>query len=333
MLTGQGQLGGTTSTKYFLYVIGADGRILRSASAGIQSAGWHLPRFSVAGRSVYFLDGDRDLKVLREDGSVALVGQLPGGPADRVVFAVSPDEQQIGYSVLHYTGSTATTSLRVGRLDGSGVREIYSGSVVEYPIGWHSGELVIALTRYAIIQNPGEVNPYFADAYHIANASSATRTFSTSPTCDQPSSLQGPPVNAAGSVCQQNSGNTQIFLVLGWDGSKREIFRSIVDGNANAVPPAVLNPDGQSAAAGIAADHRISLLSGGTAKATAATGTPAGWFDDDHLLFMTGPCCQPLTSAAILDIAANSTTPVASGLTGSADPYAPFFSPIPSSLV
>lgn len=331
MLTGPGQLGGTTSTKYFLYVIGADGRILRSASAGIPSTGWHFPRFSVAGHSVYFIDGDDTLKVLRKDGSVATIGQLPGGLADRVVFAVSPDEQQIAYSVLHYTLATASTSLRVGRLDGSGVHEIFSGAATEFPIGWRSGQLVIAITHYAITQNPGEVNPYYADAYHIADASSATRTFSTSPTCDQPASLQGP-VNAAGSLCQQDSGNTQILLALGWDGSKREIFRAGVDGHANAVPPVVLSPDGQIAAAGIAADHRINLLSGGTAKPTAAVGTPAGWLDGDHLLFMTGPCCQPLTSAAILDVAANSISPVAAGLTGSADPYAPFFSPIPDSL-
>src|SRR2546430_854160 len=43
MLTGQGQLGGTTSTKYYLLVISEGGRIVRSATAGIQSAGWHFP--------------------------------------------------------------------------------------------------------------------------------------------------------------------------------------------------------------------------------------------------------------------------------------------------
>jgi len=42
MLTGQGQVGGTTSTKYSLSVITSHGRIVRSATAGVQSAGWHL---------------------------------------------------------------------------------------------------------------------------------------------------------------------------------------------------------------------------------------------------------------------------------------------------
>jgi hypothetical protein len=332
MFTGQGQLGGTTSTKYSLYVITSDGRTVRSATAGIQSAGWHLPRFSVAGHSVYFLDGDRDLKVLRSDGSVGTIGQLPGGSDDRVVFAVSPDEQQIAYSVLHYaSGGKTTTSLRVGPLASLNVHEIFSGPPIEYPIGWSAGRLVIAVTPSASIQNPGYFNPYSASAYHVADANTADRIYSTSPTCDSPSALEGP-VNALGTICQQNSGKNWIFLALGWNGSSRELFRMATDSGANQVPPAVLNPGGQSAAAGSAADHRINLLSGGVARPTAAIGTPAGWFDASHMLFMAGPCCQPLTSAAVLDVNSNTVTPVGAGMAGSADPYAPFFVPIPTSL-
>jgi len=333
LLTGQGQLGATTSTKYGLYVVGADGRIIRSATAGIQSAGSYLPRFSVAGHSVYFLDGDQALKVFRGDGSVGAVAQLPGGPADRVVFAVSPDETRTAYSVIHFSGAGATSaSLRVGNLDGSNVHEIFSGPTIEFPVGWRAGQLVIAVTRSATPQNDGEVNPYWAVAYHVADPVTANRTFSTSPTCDEPSSLQGP-VNGSGTVCQQNSDNSQIFLALGWNGSSRELFRTAVDGYKNAVPPAVLSPDGLRAAAGIAADHRISLLSAGSALPTAAVGTPAGWFDADHLLFMTAPCCQPLTGAAVLDVSSNKVTPVAAGLAGQADPYAPLFVSIPTDLV
>jgi hypothetical protein len=333
MLVGQGQLGGTTGTRYSLFVIGEDGYIVRSLTAGIQSAGWHLPRFSVAGHSVYFLDGDRDLKALRADGSVAVIGQLPGGPTDRVVFAISPDEQQIAYSVLHYaSGGAISTSLRVGALATLNVHEIFQGSLIEFPIGWHAGQLVIVVTRFGVIQNPGEVNPYFADAYHIADAATARRTFSTSPTCDDPSSLQGP-ANGFGTACQQTSGNNQIILALGWNGTSQELFHAVVDGNANAVPPVVLSPDGKRAAAGIASNHQIKLLSGGTAVPTAASGTPAGWFDANHLLFMPAPCCQPLTTAAVLNVSTNTVTPVAAGLTGEADPYAPFFVPIPNSLV
>jgi hypothetical protein len=324
MLTAQGQLGGTTSTKYGLYVIGLNGRISRSTTAGVQSAGWHLPRFSVAGHSVYFLDGDQALKVLRSDGSVGAVAQLPGGAADRVVFAVSPDETRTAYSVIHFSAAGATsTSLRVGNLDGSNVHEIFSGPTIEFPIGWRAGQLVIAVTRSATPQNNGEVNPYWAIAYHMADAGTANRTYSTSPTCDEPSSLQGP-VNGAGTICQRNSGNTQILLALGWDGSSRELFRAAVE------PPAVLSPDGQRAAAGIATDQRISLLSGGSAAPTAAVGTPAGWFDADHLLLMTAPCC---TAAAVLEVSSNTVTPVAAGLAGEADPYAPLFVSIPSGLI
>jgi hypothetical protein len=317
MLTGQGQLGGTTSTKYYLLVISAGGRIVRSATAGIQSAGWHFPRFSVAGHSVYFLDGDRDLSVLRSDGSVRQVGQLPGGPADRVIFAVSPDEQQIAYSVLHYwSGGTTSTSLRVGPLASLDAHEIFSGSPVEFPIGWLSDRLVIAVAAHATIQNPGEVNPYFADAYHVVDAVTANRTYSTSPTCLDP---QGP-VNAAGTICQQGSN----LLALDWKGAGRQL------GSAGTLPPAVLNPDGQSVAIIGGANNRITIQSGTTSKPTAAVGTPAGWFDSDHLLFMTG---QDLSPVAVLEVKTGRVIQVASGPAGSTDPYAPFFVPIPNSLV
>ena len=328
MLVEPGQLGGTTSTKYRLFIVGENGQIARSVTAGIQSAGWHLPRFSVAGQSVYFLDGDRDLKVSRPDGSVGVVGQLPGDSTDRVVFAVSPDEQQIAYSVLHYaSGGAVTTSLRVGPLATLNAHEIFSGSIIEFPIGWRAGQLVIVVTRFGVIQNNGEVNPYFADAYHVADAATANRTYSTSPTCDDPSSLEGP-VNGYGTACQQSSGSTQTILAMGWDGTSKQLFHAVIDGKANAVPPEVLSPDGTRAAAALAAGNQIKLLSGGAATTTAASGTPAGWFDATHLLFMTSP-----GAAAVLDVSSNKVTAVASGLTGQSDPFAPFFVPLPNSLV
>jgi hypothetical protein len=322
MLTSPGQLGGTTSTRYGLYVVTANGKVVRSVTAGIQSIGWHLPRFSVAGRSVYFLDGDTDLKVLRGDGSVADVGRLPGGPADRVVFAVSPDETQIAYSVIHYSsGDTTTTSLRVGPLSTLGGGEIFSGPPIEFPIGWLAGRLVIAITPNGSIQNNGEVNPYFASAYHIVDPITANRVFSTPATCTP----QGP-VNGGGTICQQVSGTVSAFA---WNGTNRVL------GPIGYAPPVVLNPDGQSAAATVvtsAIPNQIALVSGGQVTPSAAAGTPAGWFDAIHLLFITGPCCQGTASAAVLDVRSNTVTPVDSALAGTADPFAPFFVPIPNNL-
>ncbi len=321
MLRSQAQPGGTTLTKYSLYVVTPDGKVLRSVTAGIQSVGWHLPRFSVAGRSVYFLDGDTNLKVLREDGSVADVGKLPGGPSDRVIFSVSPDEKQIAYSVIHYLSDTTTTSLRVGSLSTLSVGEIFSGSPIEFPIGWLAGRLVIAITPDASIQNNGEVNPYFASAYHLVDPKTANRIFSTPPTCTP----QGP-INASGTICQQGSGSVSAFA---WNGTNRDL------GPVGYAPPVVLNPDGQTAAATVltsAVPGQIALLSSGKVSPSAAAGTPAGWFDAYHLFFITGPCCQGPISAAVLDVRSNTVTPVGSGLAGTADPYAPFFVPIPNNL-
>ena len=314
---------------YHLVVVTSVGRVVRSATARVPSVGGHLPRFSVAGRSVYFIDGDTHLKALRPDGSVASLAELPGGPADRVVFAISPDERQLAFSVLHYaTPTSTTTSLRVGSLDLHDAHQIFAGSIVEFPIGWHDGNLVISVEHAGFVQNLGEVNPYFAVAYHMADASTANCLFSTSPMCDEPSSLQGP-VNSAGTVCEKGSGNTRIFLALGWDGSSRELFRANVDGFANAFPPVVLSPDGQRAAGTTEGHHLINIFSGGTATSLAATGTPGGWFDANQLFYMEG---DSGTQAMVLDIAASNAVAITLGVSGSTDSFAPFFVPIPSNL-
>lgn len=339
MLTQQG-----SSPSYHLVVISADGKVNRTASAKVPSIGGHLPHFSVAGRSVYFLDGDTHLKVLRSDGTVAAVGELPGTTGDRVIFAVSPDETQIAISVLRYVSPCSTapggqpctsTSLRVGALTSlNNLQEIFSGPVVVYPIGWHQGKLVMALASSGYIQNNGEVNPYFADALHLVDPANGNRLFSTSPACDSPSTIQGP-VNSIGLVCQQASGNLEFFYAHGWDGGTQEIFRQQPGGIPSVVPPVVLRPDGQKAAGANAANHQIELLdSGGIRASTAATGTPAGWFDENHLLFFQAPCCTDLTQPAVLVVTAGNSTviPINTGVKGAADPYAPFFVPIPTNL-
>jgi hypothetical protein len=339
MLTEQG-----SSPIYHLVVISTDGKVHRTASAKVSSIGGHLPRFSVAGRSVYFLDGDTHLKGLRPDGTVSAVGELPGTASDRVVFAVSPDETKIAMSILRYVSPCSTapggqpctsTSLRVGALTSvNNLHEIFTGPVVDYPVGWHQGKIVTAVAKSGSIQNNGEVNPYFADALHLVDPANGNRLFSTSPACDRPSTIQGP-VNSIGLVCQQTSGNLQFFYLHGWDGSTRELFRQEPGGVPSVVPPVVLRPEGENAAGANAFNHEIELLdAGGIRAGTVATGTPAGWFDDNHLLFFQAPCCTDLTRPAVLVIGAgtNAVTPVNIGVGGAADPYAPFFVPIPTNL-
>jgi len=320
-------------------VITTEGRVARTATARVPGAGTHFPRLSVAGRSVYFLDGDADLKALRPDGTIATVGKLPGGPNDRVIFAVSPDERQVAYTVLHYTvplcppGSicspTTTTSLRVSALDGTQVHEISSGPTVEFPIGWRDGRLVISVAASGFIQNPGEVNPYFAEEYRLADPADGTRRFSTRPACDRPAWLTGP-VTSSGTICRRSTGNIVHYVALGWDGASAELYQA-VDGPASAGPPIVLSLDGRSAAAPMMGDGGISILSQGSATRTAAVGAPAGWFDGDRLLFLR-PVLSASANPAVLDRRSNTVVPVTLTVSGQADPYAPFFIPIPPPL-
>src|SRR5438309_7221216 len=50
---------------YHLAVLSTNGHVARSASAAVPSAAPHLPRFSVAGADVYYLDGNANLEVLK----------------------------------------------------------------------------------------------------------------------------------------------------------------------------------------------------------------------------------------------------------------------------
>jgi hypothetical protein len=294
----------------------------------------HLPTFAVAGRDVYYLDGDTDLRVLHADGSTAPVRRLPGGPADRIVFSVSPDGGRLAYSVLHLApvscppnappcAPNLSVSLRVGGLAG-GDTEIFSGSTAEYPVGWHAGRLVVAIGQ-PFIQNRGERNPYVATEYRVVDPAGAERIASTVAAC--PYSAQGGPTGplvAAGTACVQGSSLLRVDLDQG---------APVTLGQApsgETVVSAVLSPAGTRAAFTTvdsrAVSDRLEIASGGSVTAV-GPGFSGGWFDDSHLLVVTGWNTQH-PSFAILDVDGRTTRPVAGAIPGGIVGQSAFFVPL-----
>jgi hypothetical protein len=326
----------TSAAEYHLAVLSAQGRVLRSTSAKIPTAAGHLPRFSVAGADVFYLDGDTDLRVLKADGSSTLVRHVPGSKTDRTVFSVSPDKHRVAYVVIHIQTDgtngcnypqiadncaiTITVRLRVGNLDGTGDHEIFSGSTSEYPVGWQNGALLIAVGP-AIIQNNGELNPYFASEYRRVSSTDGTRLSSTAQACPEPGSSLTGPYTQAGTACVRGS----VVQRVDWQGSLTALG-DVAPANSAA---AALSPGGSRAAAagfgtgGLKPD--LLMVSAGKVTKTGVAGFPAGWFSESQLLYATQPL-GATSDVAILDLNTGKSTPVNLGnLNGTVDPYAPFF--------
>lgn len=307
---------------YHLSTISVDGRVLGAVSPHRPAALPYLPTFAVAGRDVYYLDGDADLRVLHGDGSTAPVRSLPGGPNDRIVFSVSPDGARLAYSVVHLTPVTCPpnlppcapdlgVSLRVGGVAGGDV-EIFSGSTAEYPVGWIAGRLVVAIGQ-AFIQNRGERNPYLATEYRVVDPAGADRIASTATAC--PYSAQGGPTGplvAAGTACVQGASLRRIDL----DRSGSTTLGQAPGGEV--VVSAALSPAGTRAAFTTidahGVDDRVQIASGGAVTAI-GPGFAGGWFDDSRLLVVTG-WSTPHPTFAILDVDGRTTTPLAVGIPG-----------------
>src|SRR5258708_29551945 len=92
------------------------------------------------------------------------------------VFAVSPDDSRIAVAVITFP-FPAKTRIYVEDLTGGGhhIDLFSSGTVLEWPVGWHQGHLVIAVGANAHPQNSYDGFIYGYSGYHVADASTGTR--------------------------------------------------------------------------------------------------------------------------------------------------------------
>jgi hypothetical protein len=175
-------------------ILGEDGQIHGQASPSYRSGSAAVPpTVSTSNDAVYYLDGDSKLMMLKPDGTATLVRNLPGTPSTYVVFAVSPDDARIAIALLAY-GPTPSPGLGVlgpkylgmklyvENIDGTHHVDLFSSSTsVEWPIGWHGADLVVAVNSPSAAFPGAGVNgfgdlPYIArSGLHVVEASTGVR--------------------------------------------------------------------------------------------------------------------------------------------------------------
>jgi hypothetical protein len=264
--------GGAT---YTIRLVRNEGGIQASATAAKRSHPTgilvQMPSISASDSRVYFLDGDASLKSLRPDGSTAVVTTLPVDANSAAVFAVSPDDKRIAVAIITYP-FPARTRIYVEDVVGGGnhVELFSSSSVLEWPVGWHQGQLVIGVGLNGHPQNAYEGFAYAFAGYHVANATTGAR--SAAVCADQ--ATFGPPV-PAGTVCATVS----TYSVAGWTGATRKLP------GGDSCGGGVLAPDGSLVADSCEGALRL-VTAAGQPKGTPYIARPLGWIDPQHVVVL-----------------------------------------------
>lgn len=290
---------GPQSAGYDLTLVAADGKVSAKVHAAVRSfihtpgngpgaAAYDLPEVSPSSSRVYYLDGDRDVRYIRPNGSGGLAARLPGTTIAHATFAVSPDDRRIAVSILDYASSPPTLRLYVEDLGGGNHAEIFSSkSAWVWPVGWHQGKLVLAATSSPPFTQQGiSWNPYSAPEYHLVNAADATR-LATMGSGEVPSGCQ--PVGAltaAGTACYQRTataGGAGYFTTIDWTG-KLGSRRVMTDTEGMAA----VSPSGGSVAGCCDPGGTAWIDGGGGRFSSQLHGSPQDWpcfIDDANILF------------------------------------------------
>ena len=201
---------------------------------------------------------------------------------------MSPDDLRIAVSVLDYTRYPVSTRLYVEDLRGGGnhIQLFYSSSVLEWPVGWHAGRVVMALGINSPPQNSFDS---FAPAhgYHVVSAQTGGRLLTL---CSGQDSYI--PESAGGAVCI----DLQTGSVPSWDGQAHALPMArkpnATSGNCSLIGP--LSPAGviatsvvSSSQGGCGGGPGIFLVgpSGGIGTRPVTSNAYAdGWIDPTHLV-------------------------------------------------
>ncbi len=284
---------------YDLALVTADGKVSAKVHAAVRSfihtpgngpgaAAEDLPEVSASSSRVYYLDGDRDVRFIRPDGSGGLAARVPGTTTAHAAFAVSPDDRRIGVSVLDYASSPPTLRLYVEDLGGGNHAEIFSSrSAWVWPVGWHQGKLVLAATSSPPFTQQGiSWNSYSAPEYHVVNAVDATRLATIGSGEVQSGCQPVGPLTAAGTACYQRTataGGAGYIAALDWSG-KIGSLRAATDNWGTAA----ISPSGGSLAGCCDPAGTAWIALPGTRFTTQVHGSPDEWpcfIDDANILF------------------------------------------------
>jgi hypothetical protein len=273
---------------YTLSIVAADGHVAASTTAHKRTVPYvQVGNLSTSATTVYYLDGDSDVRFLRPDHSTGLVTHITLAAKQAAAFSVSPDDLRIAVSVLDYTRYPVSTRLYVEDLHGGGnhVQLFYSSTVMEWPVGWHSGRLVMALGINSPPQNSFDGFEQ-AFGYHVVNAQTGARLLTL---CSGKESYV--PESSGGAVCI----DLQAGSAATWDGQTRKLpFARKPDatsGDCSLIgpvsPTGVIATNMASVAQGGCGGSRIFLVTpagGIDAHVVATNASPIGWIDATHLV-------------------------------------------------
>jgi hypothetical protein len=277
------------NSTYSLSIVAADGHVVAKTSARNRTVpGVQVGNLSTSSTTVYYLDGDSDVRFLRPDGSTGLVTHVTLGSKQAAAFSVSADDLRIAVSVLDYTRYPVSTRLYVEDLRGgtNHVQLFYSASVIEWPVGWHAGRLVMALGIDSPPQNSFDgFEPAFG--YHVVNAQTGARLLTL---CSGKESYI--PESAGGAVCI----DLQTGSVTTWDGQAHALPLArkpdATSGSCSLIGP--ISP------AGVVATNVVSSSQGGcgngpgmflvapsggiSARPVTSNASADGWIDASHVV-------------------------------------------------
>jgi hypothetical protein len=284
--------GGTT---YSISLVGVDGKVAATATGRKRSQPGgilvQMPSVSASNSRLYYLDGDSTVMFLKPDGTSGAATTISVDSKSAAVFAVSPDDSRIAVAVITFP-YPAKTRIYVEDLTGGGhhVDLFSSATVLEWPVGWHQGHLVIAVGINTPPQNAWDGFIYALSGYHVADASTGTRLATI---CDGTIAYD-PPV-PAGTVC----GSFPNYVVSDWSGATRPAPAD--DGCVGGA----LSPDGSMIADCQGNPRVVTIVVGdGTRIATQYSGMPLGWIDSTHVVLKADN-----SDLSIMDARAFSTTP------------------------
>ena len=304
---------------YNIALVGADGRVVARTPGAKRSYiadAIELPYVNASSSRVYYLDGDRNVRYLKADGTTGLAASLPGNAQVHAAFAVTPDDSRIAVALLDYSVSPVALTLYVEDLGGAHHAVIYtSNNHYIWPVAWHSGQLVVAYlgpnavpfkSKTILYSNrdltsyPYGPSPYGGINFHVINPVTAVREAIISG--GGASGL----LSKAGTAVVQGDADDWNGNWINWN-SPHDYGSFSAAGS--------LSPDGHMIAACCpqpgASGQLVIWSPGDQTRALPVNVTSidwVGWLDDSHLV--TGFYQSGDGSPSVVDLSSNAVTPV-----------------------
>jgi hypothetical protein len=299
--------------RYQVSIVRSDGTVIATALAirRMNPGVIPTPLVSTSRTRVYYMDGGSLVKSLTPDGKTSTVTTVPSQSQVQSTFAVSPDDRRIAVSTIDYSQSPPLVRLYVEDLNGSNHVEIFSSSsLYVWPVGWHAGNLVLAVgDAYAVTQPHTEAahpwcepsfgacvadNPYAAvHGYHLVDPANGNRVATLGSDRCQVIGL----LTAAGTICREGEfpGGvvqqvpycqptfTACMRLADWHGIISDWIQIAT------IWIGAMTPDGSRIATCCNFDS-IEVYPKppvGLTVTRGKVGAPQGWFDNDYLMFQT----------------------------------------------